>query len=93
MSLACHVHRLEELHRAACAHPGARAGEGHGHHHVLFGGQVRQEVACRLLPDKSHNGTPIGETVGMRHTEQIPVSDASSARRWYVEPRQHIEQR
>ena len=70
-----------------------RAGQLHRHLHVLGRGQVRQQVARGLLPDKGDRAAPVREPLPRVQRRQVVPGDPHRAGRRGVEPGQDVHQR
>jgi hypothetical protein len=86
---AGHPDQLEQLVRAL---PAAPAGQPHRQLDVLPCGQVRQQVARRLLPDEPDGRAAIGRALPLADLRQAPAGHHHLPGGGRIEPAQDVEQ-
>jgi hypothetical protein len=84
---------VEQLRRARGPIAAADARESERERDVLGRGQVRHQVARRLLPDEPDHRAPVVDALPRRHRHEVPVAHAHPAGGRHVEPREHGQQR
>ena len=87
------VHLAQQLARPGRAGVVRHAVEDHRQRDVLQRGQVRQQVARRLLPDEADDLAQIARLLGRPELVELVAGDHGPPGRRHVEPAQDVEER
>ncbi|MNN89204.1 hypothetical protein D3C81_2069820 [compost metagenome] len=84
------TYSLQELLGIVAVH---LAAQHHGHFHILQGGQIRQQVASVVLPDKTNSAAFVLHQLLVGNLQQIPFTHPYLACRGAVQTAQDVEKR